>query len=123
MINGDKNYFYHQGRYPEDDGLIFVGVDKKRKQCLYAKVGDDVNDYLSFEARMSVARFFTWGGAIGFLCALIFCLTLEPPLWIGALGFALGIFLCVFAYVRMKNLLTDLKKKCTGKMVKMNYEI
>ena len=64
MINGDKNYFYHQGRYPEDDGLFFVGIDKKEKQCLYAKIGSDISDYLSYGVRVMLAKCLAVGVAV-----------------------------------------------------------
>lgn len=123
MIDGDKNYFYHLGRYPEDDGLFFVGVDKKNKLCLYAKIGDDISDYFCYDLRVALAKCLAFGVAVALCCCMIFCFTLEPEWWLLAVGYSVGIFLCIFAYCRAERQLKKLKKKCTEKMVRMNYEI
>lgn len=123
MINGDKNYFYHQGRYPEDDGLFFVGIDKKEKQCLYAKIGSDISDYLSYGVRVMLAKCLAVGVAVVLFGAMLICFMLEPKWWLLAVVFGASTLLCVVGYFEFVKYAQTLKRKCTDKMFKMYYEI
>lgn len=123
MINGDRNYFYHQGRYPEDDGLFFVGVDKKRKQCLYAKIGDDVSDYFSYDLRVMLAKCLAFGVAVALFCGMFFYFSLEPKWWLLAVVLGACSLLCVVGYFKLVKQAKKLRRKSMEKMVKMYYEI
>ena len=123
MIDGNKNYFNHLGRYPEDDGLFFIGVDKKNKVCLYAAIGSDVSDYISYDVRVVLAQFILWGVIIAFALAMFYCFTLEPQWWILAVVYVVCVLLCIEGYWAVVRYFKKLKKKCREKMFKMDYEI
>lgn len=123
MIDGNKNYFNHLGRYPEDDGLFFIGVDKKNKVCLYAAIGSDVSDYISYDVRVVLAQFILWGIIVALVVAMFYCFTMEPQWWILSAVYLVCIFCSIEGYWAVVRYFKKLKKKCREKMFKMHYEI
>lgn len=117
MIDGNKNYFNHLGRYPEDDGLFFVGVDNK--QCLYAEQGTDLTDFLYYNPRVVLAKYTLVGLIILLSCVMSYCLTLGEHWWLYELMLLLVLLVVIGGYLAVVQYAQKLKKECTDKMLKI----
>lgn len=117
MIDGNKNYFNHLGRYPEDDGLFFVGVDNK--QYLYAEQGTDLTDFLYYRPRVILAKYTLVGLIILLSCVMRYCLTLGAHWWLYELVLLLVLLVVICGYFALVRYAQKLKKECTDKMLKI----
>lgn len=123
MIDGNNVYYHHMGKYPEDDGLVFLCVDEKNKQCVYAKKGANLTDYLDYGMRMKLARCFAWGVNILLVCGIIICFTLDIKMWIWCFVFLAGVELCFLVYLSLARYTKKLKGDAENNLVKLYYEI
>ncbi len=117
MIDGNKNYFNHLGRYPEDDGLFFVGIDNK--QCLYAELGTELTDFLYYRPRVILAKCTLVGMIILLSCVMCYCLTLGEHWWLYELVLLLVLLVVICGYFALVRYAQKLKKECTDKMLKI----